>query len=242
MTFRKLSAGIYILLQKKITDADITRAERLLNEFVVRFEHIYGADAVTMNIHLVKHLAENVRTAGPLWVYALFAAESNMGRLIRSKSGKTSFLQQIAFGYCIERNVLDFQPTGNILRKKLKNVDPNIESIVLNANILNYELYACYKLKNSSELRSEFDIVHSRNDHCGQLIDGTICSIVTFVKTNQNSILAVVRKYQIIQNFDHFIQIKNVNTYKIVKVSDISHKMIYLDFITRQFATKHYLA
>lgn len=243
VAFRKLSAGMYILMQKQITDVDVTRAERLLNEFVVKFESIYGADAITMNIHLLKHFAENVRTAGPLWVYSLFAAESNMGKLIRSKSGKTSYLQQIAFGYCIERsNSESGQPTEEkTLRKKLKHIESNIQSILTNANIPNYELYACYKLNESSELKAELE-VSNRSDHCVQLTNGSIRSIITFVKTNQNSILAVVRKYAIIDKIYHFIQIENENDFEIIPVSDISHKMIYLDFSFRKFATKHNLA
>lgn len=94
-----------------------------------------------MNVHLIKHLSENVRTAGPLWAYSLYAAESNMGRLIRSKSGKTSYLQQIAFSYCIERSEKPAQTTVNtLLRKKVKNIGPNIESTLITAKILEYEL------------------------------------------------------------------------------------------------------
>lgn len=62
--FRKLSAGIYILLQKNISPSDLLKAEMLLDSFVKGFEEIYGQDTVTMNIHQIRHLPHVVRVAG----------------------------------------------------------------------------------------------------------------------------------------------------------------------------------
>lgn len=83
--FRKLSAGIYILLKKNISQCDLLNARLLLDSFVENFEIIYGQETVTMNVHLIKHLSHVVSVAGPLWAYSTFGFEGNMGRIIRAK-------------------------------------------------------------------------------------------------------------------------------------------------------------
>lgn len=114
--FRLFSAAIYLLLQIEISEEDVQKAERLLDKFIKEFEDIYGKDAVTMNLHLLGHLPNLVRKAGPLWAYSTFGFEGNLGKLIRTISRTRNFAEQVAFAYCLERqpksvSVLQNKPT-----------------------------------------------------------------------------------------------------------------------------------
>ena len=43
--------------------------------------HIVGVDQMTINVHSLLHLVENVRNLGPLWCHSCFAFENVNGIL-----------------------------------------------------------------------------------------------------------------------------------------------------------------
>lgn len=73
-----LVRGIYTLLQRKITEEDITRSEYDLLQFVGSFQATYGKAAITFNLHALQHLGTTVRKTGPLWSGSAFAFENGI--------------------------------------------------------------------------------------------------------------------------------------------------------------------
>ena len=64
-------------------------------KFVAEFEILYGASAMTFNVNILLHLAENVRRSGPLWVTSALPFERNNFYLKRTLNGPKGAEQQI---------------------------------------------------------------------------------------------------------------------------------------------------
>ncbi|XP_077547929.1 uncharacterized protein LOC144160537 [Haemaphysalis longicornis] len=87
--FAFLSEAIFILLQDELSDAAITHADRLLQEFVGRAARLYGDHCMTFNVHQLTHLAQAARKYGPLWAHSAFTFESGNGlvKLVTAANG-----------------------------------------------------------------------------------------------------------------------------------------------------------
>lgn len=99
--FRLLSSAIFLLLKLKITTDEIDLAEQKLHKFVIDYEMLYGKHNVTMNIHLLHHIANSVRNLGPLWAQSTFAFESNNGFLAKTR-GRNNIIHSIAWNYTMK--------------------------------------------------------------------------------------------------------------------------------------------
>lgn len=77
--FLLLSEAIFILLMESITPAQIDHAEKLLWNFCSQMSGLYGERYMTANMHLLVHLADSVRTLGPLWHTLAFTLKTKMG-------------------------------------------------------------------------------------------------------------------------------------------------------------------
>ena len=76
-----LVKAISMLNCNSVNDEMIEIAERLLTEYLVRFELLYGKKYMTCNIHLLKHLSNDVKKFGPLWVLSCYPFEDFNGTL-----------------------------------------------------------------------------------------------------------------------------------------------------------------
>lgn len=123
--FLLLSSSTYILLEENISYENISFAEKNLNDFVNKFEELYGQKNVTMNVHLLKHIAESVRYLGPLWHQSTFCFETFNGILVHSRASTKDYLQQLAWKYCMNvtlrkgKNVVE--PLISLGKKKKNN-------------------------------------------------------------------------------------------------------------------------
>lgn len=81
--FLLLSEAIFILLMESVTRAQIDHAEKLLWNFCSQMGGLYGERYLTINLHLLVHLADSVRTLGPLWTHSCFHFEDKNGHLLR---------------------------------------------------------------------------------------------------------------------------------------------------------------
>lgn len=91
-----LITAIYILLKENVTGNDLNNATRLLENFVVEFQILYGEINMVFNIHLLTHLSKCVSMFGPLWNFSLFNYESCNGHLIKLCKGTVAAANQIA--------------------------------------------------------------------------------------------------------------------------------------------------
>lgn len=104
---RLLSAATYILLKTTITYEEIDEAEKMLHQFVVQHQQLFGVENMVMNIHLLKHLADSVRSLGPLWCHSADSFERNNGVLLRKVNGTTDVLQQVSSKYCLSKAIMN---------------------------------------------------------------------------------------------------------------------------------------
>lgn len=100
--FRLLSEAVYTLSKTHITSDEIQNAHEQLVEFVDTFEKLYGQTNVTMNLHLLKHLAKNVENLGATSVYAF---EANNGVVIKSNTSTKDILHQLSYKYTMKRTI-----------------------------------------------------------------------------------------------------------------------------------------
>lgn len=73
--------GITLLCCSSISNAMLIEAKRSLNEYVSRFDILYGRKNLTCNLHLLLHLSDDVRKFGPLWTMSCFPFENLNGVL-----------------------------------------------------------------------------------------------------------------------------------------------------------------
>lgn len=102
--FKLLSSAIHTLLLTSISMENINAAELKLERFSNEFEGLYGKENVTMNIHLLRHIANAVRHNGPLWAQSTFGFETNNGVLARV-TAKTNILHSIAWKYIARSSI-----------------------------------------------------------------------------------------------------------------------------------------
>lgn len=68
--------------KEKVSFQCVEEAHLKLNEFADSFENLYGKNNVTINIHLVRHLADVVKNLGPLWAHSAYGFEANNGIVV----------------------------------------------------------------------------------------------------------------------------------------------------------------
>lgn len=238
--FRDLSAGIYMLLRKEISDHDISTAEQLLNRFVNEFERICGKEVTTMNIHLVKHLPQVVRIASPLSVYSTYGFEGNLGRLVKSIKGTRSFTAQVAFSYCLKR----VEKNENIGRKQtlLKRIhDDQLENLLeeLELGHSNVIFYAKFRKNDHEIITPEKCIEKKRNNRFVETTGNLFFSIVAFARVDE-ILYAIGRKCIIVKIENHFVEIKQDDSFQLIRTNEIKNKMIHIQFYSREYLTKLY--
>ena len=92
--FKILVLAIYTLCTENVSIENVDLAEKLLREFVSRFEHLYGIKNMTCNVHSLQHFLETVRRTGPLWTTSCFPFEDFNGKLkVLIHGSKKSHLQ-----------------------------------------------------------------------------------------------------------------------------------------------------
>ncbi|KAG0436716.1 hypothetical protein HPB47_017793 [Ixodes persulcatus] len=101
---KQLVEAVHILLSDQLTQLSIDRADTLLKLFVADTQRLYGATAMTFNVHQMLHLAEVARRLGPLWAHSAFVFESGNGRLVKLVTGASGASLQI-----VERVVMSKQ-------------------------------------------------------------------------------------------------------------------------------------
>ncbi|CAN7984370.1 unnamed protein product, partial [Ixodes hexagonus] len=69
--------------------------ETMLRSFVSMTGTLYGASAMTFNVHQLLHLPEAARQMGPLWGHSAFVFEGGNGRLVKLVKGASAVPQQI---------------------------------------------------------------------------------------------------------------------------------------------------
>ncbi|XP_075534449.1 uncharacterized protein LOC142568328 isoform X1 [Dermacentor variabilis] len=93
--FMVLHVAMSILCSPLSCTRNLEYAERLLVHFVKVFIEIYGEHAVSLNVHCLVHVVDDVRVHGPLHGYSAFPFENYMPRLKKYVRKPEKPLQQL---------------------------------------------------------------------------------------------------------------------------------------------------
>lgn len=233
--FKLFSAAVFKLLQDKIPPEVLNEAHEMLVQFADEFETIYGLEAITMNIHLVKHYRENVLNHGPLWAHSMFGFEQNIGSITKcSKNIPTDDIEVMCLNYCLWRppkmkQAGEFQ----LMRGKLVEMPQDIAAALHHQNIksttenqffagdaVNYKTQH-YKSRRSNETKSI--------DYFMEMLDGQIGCAYVFVEF-ENKLYVVLEQYEVIETVIHLKKVKSTGIYKVYPFDDITHRVMFLKF------------
>lgn len=100
--FTMFSYGLFCLLQAEISVEDVRKIDVLFKRFVVELERLYGAEHVSINMHLLTHLAQSVLDWGCLWSTSTFIPEWFNGHLLTLCNGSQYVADQMAKNYLLK--------------------------------------------------------------------------------------------------------------------------------------------
>lgn len=241
--FKLFSAAVYKLLQVKISSEELNGAHEMLVQFADDFETIYGSEAITMNIHLLKHYRENVLNHGPLWAHSMFGFEQNIGSITKcSKNIPTDDIEVMSLNYCLWRppkmeQVGEFQ----LMRGKLVEMPQDIAAALHQQNIkstIGNQFFAGdavnYKTQHYKSRKSN---VTKSIDYFIEMINGEIGSAHIYVEY-KNKIYVVLEKYEVIEIVYHLKKVKPSGIYKVYSFDNIANKILFLNFAHAEVLTK----
>lgn len=124
--FLQFSVAMRILSTNNISEEYIDYAKSLILHFVVLFAHIYGKSYMSHNVHIILHLADDVKKFGPLHNFSAFPFESFMQPLKKKMKSGVKPLQQLMRRYIeskkIQPNVEDKIYIGPVkMQRKFEN-------------------------------------------------------------------------------------------------------------------------
>lgn len=241
---RLLSAATYILLKKTITYPEIDQVEKMLKTFVANHQKLFGKEHMVMNIHLLKHVPEDVRSLGPLWCHSAFAFERNNGVLLKKVNGTTDVLVQIASKYCLSKAIDSRRKTThhqNILLGRSTRIIEN------SLRVFNIET-----LKEMDFSKKEL-FVHKRINLNGIIYTGTMYTLpkksidyfmglqddlvgkAKFYFESNKTIYVVMEEFTVVDHFDHIMKIQPTRRNILAPVTTIKQKYLFMKVGLHQY-------
>lgn len=220
----------------------------MLANFADSFQDLYGQENVTMNIHLLRHMANSVRQLGPLWSQSAFGFETNNGVLIRFRTATNHHLQQIAWKYSTQKTMLeksrksmDVSDSQIVCGKKMvisigmeEKQTINDFGFIFSDNILH--IFSNVKIRGvnfSSKYSKEFSTI----DYFLEFRNNEFFA-ARFYFMNEERIYVFVDIYTTTATSNHLKEIESTNTYKIFDINEITTKLIYMKILKREIVTK----
>lgn len=245
--FRLLSSAVYILSKERVTFEEIQRARMKLNEFADSFENIYDKSNVTMNLHLLRHLPNAVENLGPLWCQSAYAFEAKNGIITKANNSTNKHMvQQLAWKYAMNETIKYHAPDEKDENFQLKSKSTTKIGIAekdafaragLNIDVgtvIIYKNIVMKGIKFSSQISKEISTIN----HFVRLTDGQIACIQFFTVLNSKVYLLIdIYEADTLNSIDHFIKIEFTNLKKVIEMTDISKKMIFLKFGRKEYVT-----
>lgn len=241
--FRLLSRAVYTLSKQNLTHNEIENAHKELVEFVNTFEELYGPSNVTMNLHLLKHLAKSVVNLGPLWATSVYAFETNNGVVIKSNTSTKDILHQLSYKYTMRKTIrmseqaIDEVGLHGKGTTKITSTEKTLlekEGIqVQNTNIVNiYKSVVVRGIKYTSQKSKEISCI----DFFVLLKNGSIALINFYILINLN-LKALITLVEIDEKVGHFIRIIRTPEQRMISLNDIHCKLLYMKFGSNEYVT-----
>lgn len=235
--FRLLSSAIYALSEKDITFEAIENARNQLHEFANSYEEFYGKSNVTLNLHLLRHLATAVQNLGPLWSQSAFAFEANNGLVVKGNTCTKDIAQQLVWKYIMrytikneDSKICDLKCGGKKVIKLPTNTDIFVREKITENKITIFKNIVFRGVKYTSLLHRDISTV----DYFLKIME-LIGTVKYYTIVNYN-LYALIDVYKVLYKYDHFLEICRAEEEKLVKFQNID-KGIHLKFGHREFIT-----
>lgn len=233
--FEIFSTSIYALSKDKISFQTIKHADTQLNYFADKFEDLYGKSNITLNLHLLRHLAMSVKHLGPLWSQSAFAFEANNGVVVKANTSSDKIAHQLVWKYVMKHTIestdetlCDFSLGGKGVNKLTSDETDAFSQIGIDLESNSLAIYKNVSIR-GVKFTSQLMKTVSTIDYFVKLKCGIVGAIKFF--TIQNSTLyACINVYEILDEDDHFHLIKASEFQKIVESTNIANKWLYMKF------------
>lgn len=242
--FQLFSSAIYLLMSEKVTQEDVSIAECRLKKFANKFEDFYGKQNVTMNVHLLNHMANSVRHLGPLWAQSAFTFETNNGVIVRLNNAKKDILHNISWKYAIKSALTEQSENTNqdicfggktTIRVESENILQILKNeLEIDSNIISIFRHMSFCGIKITSLHSK---VISTADYFVKLSTGEIGAI-NFFLIKENNGYALIEMFGIENINDHLMEVKSKNIFQIHHIKHIKHKLLYMKIGGYEIACK----
>lgn len=239
--FHLLSASVFILSKSNIHVDEVEKAGKMLEKFVKEFESLYGNQHVTMNVHLLRHIAVAIINSGPLWSQSMFAFEQSNGELVKGAKGYHHVLHQISEKYVMhcalpaEKKPIEHLKFCNPFQIKPSQTEKKLYvkyGIEFDERLTFYrsirmlgEMYTslAYKKTNSIDY---FILLKSKQ----------MGRIRYFLKFNESNYV-LVELFETIKENDHLQEIVSKQSIKLFDIEEIQEKLIYVELEKRMIVS-----
>lgn len=241
--FRLLSDSIYVLLQENVLEMNLSKVEEDLQKFVTDFQSLYGAAHMTMNVHLLVHMVENVRYFGALWTHSAFCFESFNAVLLKFITGPTDTLHQIATKFIISAILNDSKPENVshlsetcFLGKSVQKHENELEAIVFESGEVLKEHNAQFdvykRLRKGNRIYTSMIYIRAKKkiDYFVGFGRGLFGKVKYYFYFQSKPCAMVEQFLRISENekSGHIWEVTSANTLLIVNVEVINVKFIYM--------------
>lgn len=247
---RLLSAATYTLLKSSMTFREIDDAEKMLERFVVQHQKLFGIDKMVMNVHLLKHLADDVRELGPLWCHSAFPFERNNGVLLKKANGTKDVLYQISSKYFLEKAMTSCGKPGEkplinekiLLGRKVPLIDESLRvfdvGTLEEVDLSNHSLFIHkrIKLENVVYTSTSYTLPKKSVDYFIGLHNGLIGK-AKFYLEYAGKTCVVLEEFKIIDSIDHIWKVEPTRRNLLASITDIKQKYLYMNVGPHQYIT-----
>lgn len=114
--------AIYICLKESISSEDLKKAELMLFSFCEDFSSLYDERFITLNVHQLLHLTDDVRDLGPMYTHSCFSFEDKNGFILKLIHGTQFIDSQILSAVSITQKIPE-------LREKCTTSGTDLEAV-----------------------------------------------------------------------------------------------------------------
>lgn len=239
--FKLLSSSVYLLLQSNISQDDLRVADEKLKTFVNEFQQFYGKEHMVMNIHILLHLVDCVKSLGPLWSFSLFTYESFNAEFKRYLGSSKDVLHTITMKYILKHAALLAEtehPDKSKKGEKLivpTSVDwtPHLTEALMEANIdlkSDNEFMVFSALKRQSEIYTSIKYTKAKKtiDYFISTNDCRYGRVLFYAKYDGQNI-AIIDEYIVLSRENQVFNVKSSGKVFHCKTSHIGSKLIYMN-------------
>lgn len=227
--FMLLCVAMRILSTAHISDEYVDFAGSLIHHFVALFPSIYGKMYMSHNVHVILHLADDVKHFGPLDNFSAFKFENYMQPLKAKVRSGAKPLQQIVQRYAEER-ILSCSAIPKSINLGPINVQTKSKNKPMTDDASDPQ-YTGWRSK-------QFAMKLNSCDNCVKMINGDIVVVENIATSKlENDILIIGRKYdKLTTYFDspcsskllHIYAASQLSHIQSWKLSDVKGKLMSL--------------